>query len=132
MITLLQLDYFRRLAATEHITQTAKELFISQTALSSMIISLEKELGVQLFDRSKRSIRLNQAGKLYLQYVDENAGVYPLTEDLKYIIQQHGEYAGWYDADGGQYLFRDANNVPLKGILEETSWLFVCCYIENN
>ena len=64
MITLLQLDYFRRLAATEHITQTAKDLFISQTALSSMIISLEKELGVQLFDRSKRSIRLNQAGKL--------------------------------------------------------------------
>lgn len=71
MITLLQLDYFRRLAATEHITQTAKDLFISQTALSSMIISLEKELGVQLFDRSKRSIRLNQAGKLYLQYVDD-------------------------------------------------------------
>lgn len=71
MITLLQLDYFRRLAATEHITQTAKDLYISQTALSSMIISLEKELGVQLFDRSKRSIRLNQAGKLYLQYVDD-------------------------------------------------------------
>ena len=71
MITLLQLEYFRKLAATEHITQTAKELFISQTALSSMIIGLEKELGVQLFDRSKRSIRLNQAGKLYLQYVDD-------------------------------------------------------------
>ena len=71
MITLLQLDYFRKLAVTEHITQTAKELYISQTALSSMIIGLEKELGVQLFDRSKRSIRLNQAGKLYLQYVND-------------------------------------------------------------
>ena len=71
MITLLQLDYFRKLAATEHITQTAKELYISQTALSSMIIGLEKELGVQLFDRSKRSIRLNQAGRIYLQYVNE-------------------------------------------------------------
>ena len=33
MITLLQLDYFRKLAATEHITKTAKELYISQTAL---------------------------------------------------------------------------------------------------
>ena len=71
MITLLQLDYFRKLAATEHITQTAKELYISQTALSSMIIGLEKELGVQLFDRSKRSIRLNQAGRIYLQYVND-------------------------------------------------------------
>ena len=71
MITLLQLDYFRKLAATEHITQTAKELYISQTALSSMIIGLEKELGVQLFDRSKRSVRLNQAGRIYLQYVND-------------------------------------------------------------
>ena len=71
MITLLQLDYFRKLAVTEHITQTAKELYISQTALSSMIIGLEKELGVQLFDRSKRSIHLNQAGKLYLKYVND-------------------------------------------------------------
>ena len=71
MITLLQLEYFRKLAATQHITQTAKELYISQTALSSMIIGLEKELGVQLFDRSKRSIHLNEAGKLYLSYVEQ-------------------------------------------------------------
>ena len=71
MITLLQLDYFRRLAASEHITATAKELFISQTALSSMIISLERELGVQLFDRSRRSIRLNAAGRTYLGYVNQ-------------------------------------------------------------
>ncbi len=71
MITLLQLKYFQKLAATEHITQTAKDLYISQTALSSMIIGLEKELGVQLFDRSKRSIHLNEAGRTYLKYVDE-------------------------------------------------------------
>lgn len=71
MITLLQLEYFRKLAATEHITQTAKDLYISQTALSSMIIGLEKELGVQLFERSKRSIRLNEAGRTYLKYVDQ-------------------------------------------------------------
>ena len=71
MITLLQLDYFRRLAATEHITATARELFISQTALSNMLIGLEKELGVQLFDRIGRSIRLNEAGRVYLKYVNE-------------------------------------------------------------
>ena len=68
----------------------------------------------------------------YLQYVDEEAGVYPLTEDLKYIIQQHGDYAGWYDYDGGQFLFRDGNGNPMKEIREESAWLFVCCYIENN
>jgi hypothetical protein len=67
----------------------------------------------------------------YLQYVDEDAGVYPLTEDLMYIIRQHGEYAGWYDKDGGQYLFRDSKGSPLPGINEEISWLFTCCYIET-
>lgn len=71
MITLLQLDYFRKLAAVEHITKTAQELRISQTALSSMIINLERELGVQLFDRSKRTIRLNDAGRVYLKYVND-------------------------------------------------------------
>ena len=68
----------------------------------------------------------------YLEYVDEAAGVYPLTEDLKYIIQQHGGYAGWFDRNGGQYLFVDGNGNPLAGINEEISWLFTCCYIENN
>ena len=67
----------------------------------------------------------------YLEYVDEDAGVYPLTEDLKYIIQQFGGYSGWFDRDGGQYLFLDGNGNPLAGINEEISWLFTCCYIEN-
>lgn len=71
MITLLQLEYFARLCKTQHITQTAKELYISQTALSSMIIGLEKELGVRLFDREGRSIRLNAAGETYYKYVEE-------------------------------------------------------------
>lgn len=90
MITLLQLDYFRRLAATEHITQTAKELYISQTALSSMIIGLEKELGIQLFDRSKRSIHLNQAGRVYLQYVNE---VFTALENGRTALQELTEAA---------------------------------------
>lgn len=90
MITLLQLDYFRKLAVTEHITQTAKELYISQTALSSMIIGLEKELGVQLFDRSKRSIRLNQAGKLYLQYVND---VFAALDNGRCALQELTESA---------------------------------------
>lgn len=90
MITLLQLDYFRKLAVTEHITQTAKELYISQTALSSMIIGLEKELGVQLFDRSKRSIRLNQAGKLYLRYVND---VFAALDNGRSALQELTETA---------------------------------------
>ncbi|MBE6962189.1 MAG: LysR family transcriptional regulator [Ruminococcaceae bacterium] len=71
MITLLQLNYFRKLAEKELLTKTAQELHISQTALSYTIINLEKELGVQLFDRSKRTIKLNDAGRIYLKYVND-------------------------------------------------------------
>ena len=36
-----------------------------------MIIGLEKELGVKLFDREGRSIKLNQAGEIYCKYVND-------------------------------------------------------------
>ena len=71
MITLQQLKYFRELAKTEHLTQTAERLFISQTTLSNTIISLERQLGVKLFDRVGRNLKLNEVGTMYLQYVNE-------------------------------------------------------------
>jgi len=69
---LLQLYYFRALAEKEHLYRTATELYISPSALSTTISRLEKELGVQLFDRVGRNIRLNDNGKKIL---------YPRRED---------------------------------------------------
>ncbi|MBQ3252424.1 MAG: LysR family transcriptional regulator [Oscillospiraceae bacterium] len=71
MVTLQQLRYFRELAATGHLTQTAERLYITQTTLSNTIINLEKQLGVKLFDRVGRTLQLNNAGRLYLMYVNE-------------------------------------------------------------
>jgi len=64
----------------------------------------------------------------YIECADEESGMYPLTEDLKYIIQQRGEYAGWWDLNGS-YLFVDENGVPVDGINNEIAWLFMCCYL---
>lgn len=44
----------------------AEELFISQSSLSKLVMALEKELGVALFDRSKRKIALTAAGRVFL------------------------------------------------------------------
>lgn len=71
VITLQQLRYFKELAKTQHLTQTAERLYITQTTLSNTIINLERQLGVKLFDRVGRSLQLNEAGQLYLQYVGE-------------------------------------------------------------
>ena len=66
---LLQLSYFRALAEREHLYQTATELYISPSALSAAISRLESELGVQLFDRVGRNIRLNESGKKFYVHV---------------------------------------------------------------
>lgn len=68
----------------------------------------------------------------YIEYMDEDEGVYPLTEDLKYIIQQRGDHYGWFDKDSAGYLFVDENGNQVPGINPEISWLFPCCYISEN
>lgn len=61
---ILQLKYFLAAAEYEHMTKAASYLHIAQPALSQSIRHLEEELGVPLFERKNRSIRLNASGKL--------------------------------------------------------------------
>ncbi|OQY10177.1 MAG: hypothetical protein B6I29_02090 [Marinitoga sp. 4572_148] len=49
----LQLKYFRELAYSQHVTELAEKLHISQPSLSITISKLEKELGIKLFDIEK-------------------------------------------------------------------------------
>ncbi len=66
---LLQLKYFCHVAQTGSMTKSARALYISQPALSRAISSLEKELGVKLFDRIGRGITLNAFGSFYYQQI---------------------------------------------------------------
>ncbi|MBS4214034.1 LysR family transcriptional regulator [Neobacillus rhizophilus] len=68
---LLQLRYFLKVAKLEHMTRAAQELRIAQPALSKTIARLEEDLGVPLFDRKGRNIRLNSFGKVYLKKVEK-------------------------------------------------------------
>ena len=51
------------------LSATAERLFVSQPSISSSMKMLEKELGVQLFDRSKNKIVLNEAAQLAEDYL---------------------------------------------------------------
>ena len=68
---LLQLYYFKVLAEREHLTRTAESLMIAAPSLSATISRLENELGVKLFDRVGRNIRLNENGRILQRYVNE-------------------------------------------------------------
>lgn len=69
-MTLNQMHYFQVVARTENFRAAAEELYISQPSLSRSIDSLEKELGVLLFDRTGRGIVLTKSGRLFLEYVN--------------------------------------------------------------
>lgn len=75
---LLQLHYFRTVARLEHMTQAAQELYISQSSLSKTIAHLEHDLGVSLFYRQGRQIRLNQYGEAFLWRVEQ---VFAILDD---------------------------------------------------
>ena len=65
-----QLLYFKTVAEDGRISVAAKKLFVTAPAVSIAITNLEKELGVQLFDRIKNRLILNEYGVAYLQYVN--------------------------------------------------------------
>ncbi len=69
-MNLKQLHYFSVLARYEHYTNAAAHLSITQPSLSHSISQLEKELGILLFEKHGRNIRLTKYGKLFLHYVD--------------------------------------------------------------
>ena len=64
MIELEQLKQLIAFATYGTLSKAAEELYISQPALSRSIQKLEKTLGVELFDRKKNKMELNQNGKL--------------------------------------------------------------------
>lgn len=62
---------FQAAAETLSFTETAKQLFVTQAAISHQIKSLEEFLGKQLFERGNRSLKLTDSGRQYLPFVNQ-------------------------------------------------------------
>jgi len=65
-----ELRWFVVLAETEHVTDAAAELGISQPTLSRALARLEEQLGVPLFDRVNRRLRRNGYGEILLEHAN--------------------------------------------------------------
>jgi LysR family transcriptional activator of glutamate synthase operon len=81
-----QVIYFLVVAELGSFSTAADNLYISQSSLSKQIMALEKELGVALFDRSKRSIALTEAGAVFRKHAQR------LNEEYKMLISSLKEY----------------------------------------
>lgn len=70
-MTFQQLEYVLVVAEERSFSKAAKKLYIAQPSLSQYIISIEKNIGVQLFDRSVNPIKLTYAGELFVKSAKE-------------------------------------------------------------
>src|SRR5487761_1244135 len=61
----VELRWLLVLAELEHVTRAAEAVHLSQPALSKAIARLEREVGLPLFDRRGRTLRLNRHGRLF-------------------------------------------------------------------
>ena len=71
-LTLRQLQIFAAVARSENVSRAAQSLFMSQSAVSSALLELERQFDCPLFDRIGKSLRLNGTGR----------GLMPKAEDL--------------------------------------------------
>lgn len=65
------LKYFEVVAEEQHFTRAAQKLFITTSALSRAIGSLEDELHVELFTKNGRNVNLTKYGASFLEYVKQ-------------------------------------------------------------
>lgn len=82
---LFQLKYFKIVAECGKIATAAERLFVSPPAISTSISKLEKELGVQLFERENNRITLNRQGVIFLKYANQ---ILSIAECAKEDVQR--------------------------------------------
>jgi LysR family transcriptional regulator, benzoate and cis,cis-muconate-responsive activator of ben and cat genes len=63
---LRHLRYFAAVAEAENVSRAALKLHVSQPALSRQVRDLEEELGFLLLERTAKSVRLTEAGRVFL------------------------------------------------------------------
>ena len=75
-MTIAQMSHFYALCQSGSYTQAAKQLYITQPALSKSIAALESELNLRLVERSTRTVALTAAGEEFARACEEMLEVY--------------------------------------------------------
>ena len=91
-VTVRQLEIFNAVAESGQVTKAAKNLFLTQSAVSLALSEMENQLGGNLFDRSGRSMKLNDRGRFFLPL---SRDILDKLEDLDSLMnEKDGQFAG--------------------------------------
>ena len=66
-----QLEYIIAIADEGNITKASMKMYITQSALNQQLLKLEKELGAELFHRSKIAMTPTEIGEIYIRKAKE-------------------------------------------------------------
>ena len=94
-MNLSHLYYFRTLAEVQHYTRAAEKLFITQPTLSNAVSQLEKELGIPLFEKDGRNVRLTKQGREFNTYISQALDLVDKAIDVAH--EQAGAPSGSFD-----------------------------------
>lgn len=86
-LNLHHLRLFHAVASEKTLTEAARRLNLSQSALSTQIRTLEGALGHELFERRGRGLVLTEAGRIALDHADE---IFRTAEDLLSTLREAG------------------------------------------
>lgn len=89
-MTFEQLKSFLAIVKYKHFTLASQELYISQSSISKHVKSLEKELGVELFNRKHRNVKLTDAGEEFYKFAKKTVTEYHdiMTDMKKYSCEE--------------------------------------------
>ncbi len=91
-VTIRQLEIFNAVVESGQVTKAAKSLFLTQSAVSLALSEMENQLGGSLFDRSGRSMKLNDRGRYFLPV---SRDILDKLEDLDCLMnEKDGKFAG--------------------------------------
>ena len=75
-----EIDYVYEVYREKSFSAAAKNLYVSQPALSSAIKKIESRLGITVFDRSSQPIKLTDEGKVYIEAIEQ---IYSIKKSMQ-------------------------------------------------
>lgn len=90
-MTITQLQYVLAVAEHKNFTLAAEKCFVTQPTLSMQIQKIEEELGIQIFDRTKKPIQMTEIG---LKIVNQSKNIVNEANRIQDIVDQQKGFIG--------------------------------------